>query len=528
MRKVGRENSAGECSRGGFILLLVLVVTALLSFAVYSFSHLMVLEATAASETLQQVRRRRLAESGIELATAAVRQRSTGRTAPQLELQLDDGQSAQVLLLQTLPTAGAVLQPGLVNESSRLNLATLPLQLSRRQQSRNRLLALPGVTQPLADAILDWMDEDNDPSEFGAEASWYLSQSPPRLPRNGVFQDLHELLQVRGMTSELLYGEDQNANGVLDPEENDGTLTVPSDNRDGVLQGGLYSMLTLVSAEASGADQSGCIHINDNDLAGLYDRLQTRFGSEAALFVVAGRMNGINWLDDLRPDEGEDMETRRLERLEQAEARLNAQLGLNKTEGGGQASSSSRGGLLLTGRPVFSFRSLVDLFGGEVRATVSGEDRLLRSPWPSDPATVSRMLPEFERAFALTAEPVIRGRINVNCAAAEVLATIPGISESAARSIRSLQPRGQRGLSPEAGSVAWLLSRGLVTMGELRAIAPLVTTGGDVFSGFAVGQIVGQQPVAVIRFTLDAASQTPQLLQMEDLPVMSADLLGLQ
>ncbi|MFN5732544.1 MAG: hypothetical protein ACK48R_11910, partial [Planctomyces sp.] len=70
-----RRGRGAECSRRGFILLLVLVVTALLSFAVYSFSHLMVLEATAASESLQQLRRRRLAESAIELATAGIRQR---------------------------------------------------------------------------------------------------------------------------------------------------------------------------------------------------------------------------------------------------------------------------------------------------------------------------------------------------------------------------------------------------------------------------------------------------------------------
>jgi hypothetical protein len=138
------------------------------------------------------------------------------------------------------------------------------------------------------------------------------------------------------------------------------------------------------------------------------------------------------------------------------------------------------------------------------------------------------MLPEFERAFALTADPVIRGRINVNCAAAEVLATIPGISESAARSIRSLQPRSLQGLTPEDGSVAWLLNRGLVTMGEFRAIAPMITSGGDVFSGFAVGQIVGRPPLAVIRFVLDASRKSPQVQQLEDLPVMSAEVLGLR
>ena len=185
IRRGGRR--AAVVRRSGFILLLVLVVTALLSFAVYSFSHVMVLEATAASEGLQQVRRRRLAESAIELAGVVIRQGSAGRVAPQIELSFDDGQQARLLLLQSLSAAGAEPRAGLVNESSRLNLRTLPLQLSRRQQSRNRLLALPGMTPPLADAVLDWMDEDNDPSEFGAEAAWYLSQTPPRLPRNGFF-----------------------------------------------------------------------------------------------------------------------------------------------------------------------------------------------------------------------------------------------------------------------------------------------------------------------------------------------------
>ena len=524
IRRGGRR--AAVVRRSGFILLLVLVVTALLSFAVYSFSHVMVLEATAASEGLQQVRRRRLAESAIELAGVVIRQGSAGRVAPQIDLSFDDGQQARLLLLQSLSAAGAEPRAGLVNESSRLNLRTLPLQLSRRQQSRNRLLALPGMTPPLADAVLDWMDEDNDPSEFGAEAAWYLSQTPPRLPRNGFFQDLHELLQVRGMSPELLYGEDQNANGILDPEENDGSSSLPADNRDGVLQTGLYALLTLVSAESSGVNRAGSIQLNDSDLVGLFDRIQNRFGSEAALFVVAGRMNGINWLDDLRPDEGEDMETRRLERLEQAEARLNAQLGLDKTVRGGD-SSTSRAGLRLSGRGVFRFRSLVDLFGGEVRATVSGEDRLLRSPWPADPATISRMLPEFEQVFALTSDAIVQGRININSASADVLATIPGISDSAARSIRSLQPRGGAGLTAENGSVAWLLTRGVLTTGEFRAIAPLITTGGDVFSGFAVGQIMGQRPISVIRFVLDASRATPQVLQFEDLPVMSAAAAGL-
>ena len=67
----------------------------------------------------------------------------------------------------------------------------------------------------------------------------------------------------------------------------------------------------------------------------------------------------------------------------------------------------------------------------------------------------------------------------------------------------------------------------MLTTGEFRAIAPLITTGGDVFSGFAVGQIMGQRPISVIRFVLDASRATPQVLQFEDLPVMSATAAGL-
>lgn len=50
----------------------------------------------------------------------------------------------------------------------------------------------------LADAILDWRDDDDDPRPAGAEAAWYRAAGQA-LPRNSAFADVAELGRVRGM-----------------------------------------------------------------------------------------------------------------------------------------------------------------------------------------------------------------------------------------------------------------------------------------------------------------------------------------
>lgn len=57
---------------------------------------------------------------------------------------------------------------------------------------------------PLADAVLDWIDADDLRRAQGAEADAYGVGG--RGPRNGPVPALDELLAVRGMTPELLYG----------------------------------------------------------------------------------------------------------------------------------------------------------------------------------------------------------------------------------------------------------------------------------------------------------------------------------
>src|SRR5438876_360021 len=73
-----------------------------------------------------------------------------------------------------------------------------------------------------------------------AQSDYYSALSPSYLAKNGPLDTLEELLLVRGVTAQLLLGNDRNRNGQFDPDENDGS---------GALNPGWASYLTVYSRE---------------------------------------------------------------------------------------------------------------------------------------------------------------------------------------------------------------------------------------------------------------------------------------
>ncbi len=59
----------------------------------------------------------------------------------------------------------------------------------------------------IIDALVDWIDEDDQESEFGAESSFYQSLAKPYSCRNGPVRYIEELLLVKGISPALLFGE---------------------------------------------------------------------------------------------------------------------------------------------------------------------------------------------------------------------------------------------------------------------------------------------------------------------------------
>lgn len=54
-------------------------------------------------------------------------------------------------------------------------------------------------TSTIVNSILDWRDPDDNPSPGGAEKEFYLKLDPPYLPKNGLIEDMTELLLINGI-----------------------------------------------------------------------------------------------------------------------------------------------------------------------------------------------------------------------------------------------------------------------------------------------------------------------------------------
>jgi len=67
----------------------------------------------------------------------------------------------------------------------------------------------------IVDAILDWKDGDEVRRLNGAESDYYMSLPNPYRSKNGAFDTVEELLMVKGMTPEILYGNSRQP-GIFD------------------------------------------------------------------------------------------------------------------------------------------------------------------------------------------------------------------------------------------------------------------------------------------------------------------------
>src|SRR5262249_25629512 len=115
-----------------------------------------------------------------------------------------------------VPSESLPYRFGVTDECGKINLNALMKLDSSGQILHNMLLMLPNMTEDIANSILDWLDADDEPRESGAESDTYSSLTPPYRAKNGPLDSLEELLLVKGMTPQLLFGNDRNRNGILD------------------------------------------------------------------------------------------------------------------------------------------------------------------------------------------------------------------------------------------------------------------------------------------------------------------------
>ncbi|MCA9260647.1 MAG: general secretion pathway protein GspK, partial [Planctomycetales bacterium] len=291
----------------GSVLLMVLVVVAILTLCVTASLKTSQSHYHAASQVGRRLQTQRFAESGAEFVKAYLMQTDAdisldggiqdnpARFQGQLLIDgvdLVDRGRCSIVAPAVVNGVASGVRFGLENESTRIHLNALASD-PNEATPRNRLMTLPGMTEEIADAILDWIDADAIPREFGAELDHYQSLSPPLTPRNGPIGSIDELLMVRGVTPELLFGLDRNRNYLVDAFETPQGDLLDADNSTGVFNRGWAALLTIHSAERFvNPDGEPRINVNGDSLQELHDQLAPLLGEDQANFIVLYRQFG--------------------------------------------------------------------------------------------------------------------------------------------------------------------------------------------------------------------------------------------
>jgi general secretion pathway protein K len=91
---------------------------------------------------------------------------------------------------------------GLTDEERKINVNTAPVDVLTRVFEIVGEVSHQEATV-IAESMVDWRDEDDDPMENGAEDNYYEGLEAPYTCKNANFNILDELLLVRGITQEL-------------------------------------------------------------------------------------------------------------------------------------------------------------------------------------------------------------------------------------------------------------------------------------------------------------------------------------
>ncbi len=471
---------------GGMILFIVMVIVGLLGMAGVTIVLNLSTENRAFFYENDHLQLEQVLLSGVEYLKAFCEK------APAEQLALggpDDNPARFSRVTVSLPSSGETIgifhivapssgvgdgqevrQYGLEAETAKLCLRDLILwEASGLVSAREALMQLPGMTEAVADAILDWIDPDENRRGFGAEADVYAARRLPYRPRNDLPVALEELLLVRGVERHLLLGG-------FSTSTRGGDAWARGSPLQPVEEATWARFITFFSGERNiTSEGKPRINLNDPDLSRLHDRLTQEFPAELADFVVFLRQFGPISEGTTPAEENPQAAPRELPPDFSRPAR-------------------------------FALRSIFDVLQVAVEVETPARDRVIvQSPLTADPDTLRELLPRWVDMTSTTGDRVVYGRIDILRAPRQVLLAIPGMDSAIADRILTL--RRQEGLVEGRGgsALARLYAEGILSAQQLRQLGPFVTTWSDVWTADIVAEAVGGSPLRLrAQVTVDA------------------------
>ena len=488
-------------TRRGFVLLTVLVVVAFLALAAYRYNDLMTSENMAAHGAQRAAQTRALAESGIHYAMSMLAGKGSIGPMVSEQIEVDPGNSS--------PLKGTFEIIEVDEESAKINLNAL-LDNDSGAGSLTEVLGkaqalMPELDDAIVSAIIDWMDEDDEEGDLGAENTYYMALENPYRCKNGPLDNLDELLLVKGVTKELM----------------NGTETSP----------GLRSLFTVASREVNfDAEGASVIHVNSVDLATLESALDAGFGNKTLTqFVIAYRLYGGK--------KGADVAG-----MAQAAGVTGSSAATGAAQSAARGDSSALGAMASGAgidlakvqeqidkdkqpnffRSLKKVDSLFDLAGKDV--TVSYQDgkdkKTVTLPSPlRDASVAAELMPQLFALMSAMPTPdspekvEMPARMNVNSAPSVILSLLPSLEEGDVQNITSNQPQSG---DPAGANLAWLLTKAQVSATKLSSVEKYLTSRPKLFRVVVAGKLDGFGVSTVMEAMIDLSGPRPRIASLQD------------
>ncbi|MBX3731970.1 MAG: general secretion pathway protein GspK [Verrucomicrobiae bacterium] len=206
-------------SRRGVALIIVLLTLFTLGVMAGIFSYAMKVETRLAANTTSGTELEWLGRSGVEVAKWILVQQETqvpserGYNALNQFWAGGPGPVDSVdnpfagMSLNQIPVGEGIVSLEIVDQERWMNINSVYRNPALMDQALSMAGADATDASVISAAILDWVDRDDIPQAAnGAERDYYLSLPQPIEAKNGVIDDLRELLQVRGVTPAIFWG----------------------------------------------------------------------------------------------------------------------------------------------------------------------------------------------------------------------------------------------------------------------------------------------------------------------------------
>lgn len=150
---------------------------------------------------------------------------------------------------------------------------------------------------------------------------------------------------------------------------------------------------------------------------------------------------------------------------------------------------------------------VLELIDGSFTASVNGQDVTFQSPLTSSPVQMALYLPMLMDKVTSVDATMLPGRININEAPREILSGLPGMSSDILDKL--VESRAQSADTENRKFETWPMLEGIITLQQMKTIAPLITAGGDVMRVQSVGYFEQSAGYARTEAVIDGSGAVP-------------------